>query len=127
MTQNPNESFNSTIWERISKTIYCGVDTLELGVYDAVANYNYGRKPTLDIYHHLNIKPGYYTIKLCHMLNARRKYNVVYHEKSTTKKRRNVLRGEKKKKNDKHVYVERASYEPGGLCRGYELWTRWFM
>ena len=59
LKQNPNESFNSTIWESISKTIDCGFDTLELGVYDAVANYNYGRKPTSDIYHHLNIKHGY--------------------------------------------------------------------
>ena len=50
LTQNPNESFNSTIWERAPKTVYCG---LELAVYDAVAIYNYGRKATIDILKHL--------------------------------------------------------------------------
>ena len=54
-TQNPNESFNSTIWERAQKTVYCGLDTLEIAVYDAVAYYDYGRKATLDIYEHLNM------------------------------------------------------------------------
>ena len=41
--QNPNESFNSIIWERAQKTVYCGLHTLELAVYDAAANYNCGR------------------------------------------------------------------------------------
>ena len=54
-TQNPNKSFNSTIGERVQKTVYCGLDTLELAVFDAVANYNYGRKATLDIFEGLNI------------------------------------------------------------------------
>ena len=44
LTQIPNESFNSTIWERAHTTVYCGLNTLELAVFDAVANYNYGRK-----------------------------------------------------------------------------------
>ena len=60
LTQNPNESFNSTIWERVQKTVYCGLDTLELAVFDAVANYNYGRMATLDIFEGLNIIPGVY-------------------------------------------------------------------
>ena len=46
LTQNPNESFYPTIWERVQKTVYCGLDTLELAVYDVVVNYNYGRKAT---------------------------------------------------------------------------------
>ena len=60
LTQNPNESFDSTIWERVQKTVYCGLDTLELAVFDAVANYNYGRKATLDLFDGLNIIPGVY-------------------------------------------------------------------
>ena len=30
LTENPNESFNSTIWEKAPKTVYCGLDTLEI-------------------------------------------------------------------------------------------------
>ena len=32
LTQNPNESFNSTIWLRAHKTVYCGLDTLEFSI-----------------------------------------------------------------------------------------------
>ena len=98
LTQNPNESFNSTIWERAHKTVYCGLDTLELAVFDAVANYNYGRKANLDILKHMNIIPGIYTTRLCNTLNLRRNYNAKNHNSQATKLRRKVLRGEKKKK-----------------------------
>ena len=57
LTQNSNESFNATIWECASKSIYCGREVLELAVYDAVANYNYGRRAILDIFELLNMKP----------------------------------------------------------------------
>ena len=39
-TQNQNESFNRTIWDRIPKGKYVGKETFEVGVYDAVANFN---------------------------------------------------------------------------------------
>ena len=116
LTQNSNESFNSTIWGRVQKTVYCGLDTLELAVFDAVANYNYGRKATLDIFDGLNIIPGVYVTIICNMLNKRRKYNASLHNKPSTKKRRKVLREEKKKKSDKHFLTEGKSYEAGGFC-----------
>ena len=91
------------------------MDTLELAVYDAVANYNCGRKATLDIFEDLNIIPGVYATTMCNMLNKRRKYNVSLHNKSSTKKRRKVLRRGRKKKSDKHFWTEGKSYEAGGF------------
>ncbi|XP_065658939.1 uncharacterized protein LOC136083466 [Hydra vulgaris] len=41
-TQNCNESFNHLIWERLPKSNYVGLASLEFGVNDAVANYNIG-------------------------------------------------------------------------------------
>ena len=70
LTQNLNESFNATIWERASKSIYCGREVLELAVYDAVANYNYGRRATSDIFELLNMKPGHFTTKMRSALNT---------------------------------------------------------
>ena len=35
--------------ERVPKTRYTALEKLELGVYDAIANFNCGRKTTLDI------------------------------------------------------------------------------
>ena len=113
LTQNPNESFTSTIWERAPKTVYCVLDTLELAVYDAVANFNYGRKATIDILKHLNIIPGVYT-RLCNTLYLRRKYNAGNHRTPAIKTRRNILRGLKKKKIGKYAGKEGESYEPGG-------------
>ena len=85
------------------KTVYCGLDTLELVVYDAIANYNYGRKATLDIYEHLNMIPGEFTCRMCNVLNVCRKYNAAHHNTPVAKKRRKVLRGEEKKNIDKNV------------------------
>ena len=113
ITQDPNDSFNSTIWERTPKTVYCGLDTLELAVYDAVANYNYGRKATIDILKNVNIIPGVYTTRLCNTLNLRRKYNAGNHRTPAIKKRKTFLRGLKKKKVDKYVRKDGESYEQG--------------
>ena len=44
------------LWERAHQNVYCELDTL--AVFDAVANYNYGRKANLDILKHMNIITG---------------------------------------------------------------------
>ncbi|GFW19248.1 uncharacterized protein TNCV_255751 [Trichonephila clavipes] len=41
-TQNPNESFNKCIWERIPKTVFVGIETFKFGVMDAVICFNDG-------------------------------------------------------------------------------------
>ena len=43
-TQNQNESVNSMIWDQIPKTRYVSLTQLKLRVYDAVANFNIGKK-----------------------------------------------------------------------------------
>ena len=43
-TQNHTESLNGMIWNRIPKIKYCSHAQLELGVYDAIANFNIGFK-----------------------------------------------------------------------------------
>ena len=44
LTQNQNESFNAMIWDRLPKSRYMSFTPLQFGVYDAVANFNIGRK-----------------------------------------------------------------------------------
>lgn len=41
-TQNPNESFNNCIWKRVPKTDFVSLNTLHLGVLDAVICFNEG-------------------------------------------------------------------------------------
>ena len=54
-TQNANESFNGTIWNRVPKHTYVGLRLLEMGVYDAIANFNIGRKASVLVYEKLLI------------------------------------------------------------------------
>ena len=51
--QNENELFNAIIWE-ISKTSYVSLSLLQLGVFDAVANFNGGRTASILIYEYMN-------------------------------------------------------------------------
>ena len=50
LTQNRNESFNATIWERIPKTRFVSRTQLQFVVNDAVANFNTGRKSSVLIF-----------------------------------------------------------------------------
>ncbi|GFU64145.1 uncharacterized protein TNCV_3745131 [Trichonephila clavipes] len=57
-TQNPNESFNKCIWERIPKTVFVGIETLKFGVMDAVICFNDGYVSRIKVFEALGIKPG---------------------------------------------------------------------
>ena len=45
--------------------------------------------------------PGEFTCRMCNVLNVCRKYNAAHHNTPVTKKRRKVLRGEKKTNGQK--------------------------
>ena len=48
-TQNQNESFNSMIWDRIHKKRFVSLTKLEVEVYDAVPNFNIGKKSCFNL------------------------------------------------------------------------------
>ena len=73
--QNANESFNGMIWNRIPNV---GINNLSLGVYDAIAYFNYGMKSTLDVFKMLNIEQGIYTMQICDNLDKERKRSALY-------------------------------------------------
>ena len=61
-TQNANESFNGTIWERIPKNTFVTLPNLEYGVYDGVTHRN-RMKASVLIYEKLNFAPVVYMLK----------------------------------------------------------------
>ena len=63
--------------ERVPKITYCGINKMELAVYDSVVVFNYGRQASLDICKMVNVKPGQYTTA-CHSMNISQKYNASY-------------------------------------------------
>ena len=100
-TQNQNESFNSMIWDRIPQMRYVSFTQLEFGMYDAVANFNIGKKASVLIYEKMNLIPGKFTLQACDKINRKRlsssklkkwtlqeneeKYDVVKQSKKMTK------------------------------------------
>lgn len=114
-TQNTNESFNGTIWERIPKTNYVSLTNLQFGVYDAVANFNIGMKGSVLIYEKLGMVPGAYTLKGCQRLNVKRIRLAEYRGNKNSKLRRQLLRAKKLKKSDKINETEEETYVPGGF------------
>ena len=78
-TQNQNEVFNGTIWNRVPKIRFISFKVFELSVLDAVSHFNIGNLATLLIYDKVGIHRGYYTTKGClkddgrHIINSKRK------------------------------------------------------
>jgi len=68
-----------------------------MGVYDAIAHFNYGEKAALDILELINIEPGTYTKSICNTINKERKRRSAYRMSENQKKRRKMIRGLKKK------------------------------
>ena len=54
LTQNQNESFNATIWDRLPKSRYVPLLQLEFGVHDTVAYFNIGCKCSMLNYEKIN-------------------------------------------------------------------------
>ena len=75
LTQNQNESFNVTIWNRIPKGTYVGLRQLEIGVYDAIAHFNIGSKAAVLIFEKLGMRLGQHMLKGCFSKNILRTIN----------------------------------------------------
>jgi len=114
-TQNQNEAFNKIIWDRVPKTSFCTKEQLEFGLYDAVSNFNIGRKATVLIFEKLGVTPGKFLINGCREKNRKRLYHADYKFQSPMKKRRKLIRGVKKQKQDKNKASEGKLYEAGGF------------
>jgi len=49
------------VWEQIPNEVYVGKDTLEFGLYDAVAHFNMGAETVLLLFEALEIPRAFYT------------------------------------------------------------------
>ena len=114
-SQNKIESFDGTTWERLPKTKYYSMPQLEFGVYDDVAYFNIGAKPCVLLYEKLKMLPGHYTLKGCTLRNKKRLCGAEYKCKETSTKRRRLIRGLKKGKDDKDIEHEGTAYDAGAF------------
>ena len=72
-SQNANDIFNGTIWERIPKNTFVTLPNLkfELGVYDAVEHFNISMKASVLIYDKFNSAASVYMLKGCKKSNLK--------------------------------------------------------
>ncbi|GFT51769.1 uncharacterized protein TNCV_4440661 [Trichonephila clavipes] len=62
-TQNLNESFNAILWQILPKEVFVEHQTLRLGAYIAVVQFNNGFQGLISILNEMGIVSGYYTIR----------------------------------------------------------------
>lgn len=110
-TQNPNESFNKCIWQRVPKTEFVGHTTLKLGVTDAVICFNEGSIAKANVLERLQIKPGKFTIDILKSIDKLRIKNAEIAVTEERKRKRIVRRQLKRRKED----TDDGTYCPGGF------------
>ncbi|XP_028418587.1 uncharacterized protein LOC114544031 [Dendronephthya gigantea] len=114
-TQNQNESFNAMIWNRVPKEVFVGSDVFSLGVYDAAAHFNTGASAAIELLKDMGLASGKFCSEECLNSDKLRVRKGNYKCQDKNKKRRKVLRGEKKKKGDKLVAKEGETYASGAF------------
>ena len=112
-TQNQNEALNKMIWERAPKETFIGSQGIETAVYDTIANFNIGATASSRVLQYLGIEAGKHTLDGCKKIDLDRIRNAEYKEQESSKKRRKMIRGMKKKKIDKCKEQEGLQYAPG--------------
>lgn len=101
------------IWNTLPKGTFVGSDVLQFGVYDAVAHFNMGSGTSAKIMEELGLEPGYFFQEGNRKADKLRVAKADHRKKAEVKKRRKVLRGQKKKKEDKTKEKEGNTYEAG--------------
>lgn len=114
-TQNQNESLNGMIWERVPKDVFIGSETLQLGVYDAVAHFNIGCQAAVNILRELDIEPGEFCLEAFRIADNLRIQKGNVKASQTSKKRRKILRAQRKQKGDKAQEREGVTYAAGAF------------
>ncbi|GFX79040.1 uncharacterized protein TNCV_3913271 [Trichonephila clavipes] len=111
-TQNPNESFNKCIWERIPKTVFVGIETLKFGVMDAVICFNDGYVSRIKVFEALGIKPGYNTERALLIIDNKRIFEAERIVNKMSLEARNKRRSLKKKMDEQNL-DEENEYQAG--------------
>ncbi|GFT28491.1 uncharacterized protein TNCV_429041 [Trichonephila clavipes] len=68
-TPNPNESFNHCIWERLPKTTFLSIESMKIGVMDAVITFNDGAQSRIRVLEEIGIIPGHYMRKALRIID----------------------------------------------------------
>ncbi|GFT27243.1 uncharacterized protein TNCV_5140501 [Trichonephila clavipes] len=99
-TQNPNESFHNVVWSRVPKATFVQIETLSLGVYDAVCSFNDGNVSKLKMLQKMGVEPGEFSVSAMKLLERERLMKAIYAFSGRSKKIRKDKRRKRKKEED---------------------------
>ncbi|GFW29571.1 uncharacterized protein TNCV_1549821 [Trichonephila clavipes] len=110
-TQNPNESFNHCIWERLSKTTFLSIESMKIGVMDAVITFNDGAQSRIRVLEEIGIKPGHYMRKALRIIENKRVCGAEIAIQKASKEAR--IRNKREKLNKKMEQSNQLDYSAG--------------
>ncbi|GFT64536.1 uncharacterized protein TNCV_649351 [Trichonephila clavipes] len=99
-TQKSNESFHNVNWSRVPKATFVQIETLSLGVYDAVCSFNDGNVSKLKMLQKRGVEPGEFSVSAMKLLDRERLMKAIYAFSGCSKKIRKDKRRKRKKEED---------------------------
>lgn len=114
-TQNQNESFNGTIWNRVPKTEFCSSEVVALAVDLAVIAFNSGQGALKGLLDRLGYHYGPTTLSFLQKKDDHRIWLAEYKGKELVKKRRRQMRLDQVMTEEEQASAEGTSYEAGAF------------
>ncbi|GFV69442.1 uncharacterized protein TNCV_2778571 [Trichonephila clavipes] len=114
-TQNPNESFHNVVWSRVPKATFVQIETLSLGVYDAVCSFNDVNVSKLKRLQKMGVEPGEFSVSAMKLLDRERLMKAIYAFSGRSKKIRKDKRRKRKKEEDNKKNKVKTGYSVGSF------------
>ncbi|GFU56650.1 uncharacterized protein TNCV_3930461 [Trichonephila clavipes] len=114
-TQNSNESFHNVIWSRVPKVTFVQIETLSLGVYDAVCSFNDGNVLKLKMLQKMGVEPGEFSVSAMKLLDRERLMKAIYAFSGRSKKIIKDKRRKRKIEDNIKKNKVKTSYSEGSF------------
>ena len=114
-TQNSNEALHSLIWRRCPKGVFASHEIIRFSTSLAVIQRNVGSIGLAHVLHSLGILDTAVSERLLEKLDVKKENQLLRTRSVEYKRRRQVLRGMKKRREDALWQKETSSYEAGGF------------
>ena len=113
--QNPNEALHSLIWLRSPKHIFASPEAIRVSTALAVIQRNIGNVGLLQVLEKMGITNNDISRHLLERMDSYKEKNLAKKNLPETKKRRQLIRGKRKKAQDKLEETEGPSYQAGAF------------
>ena len=115
MTQNQNESFHFMIYDCVSNSANVSFLQLQLGIHDALGNFNNSKKGKILIFDNLNLIIDKYCLKCYQKLSEKRLFTSQYNNVEITRKGRKIRCAKIKPKENENIDKEGEFYKAGAF------------